>query len=105
MCRYLCLSGLGIFIFFVPITLNNKQSIPLDHIVNWIRSGLGEGASWYSLLMIIAGAAYPILTGTWRSSRTDTVFLIGCGSFESTRYILAIQPLFSLLFMEIPVIL
>ena len=30
---------------------------------------------------------------------------IGCGSFESTRYILAIQPLFSLLFMEIPVIL
>ncbi|MBB1466054.1 hypothetical protein H5300_22640 [Vibrio sp. SG41-7] len=29
----------------------------------------------------------------------------GCGSFESTRYILAIQPLFSLLFMEIPVIL
>ena len=30
---------------------------------------------------------------------------IGCGSFESTRYVLAIQPLFSLLFMEIPVIL
>ena len=74
-CRLIGLSSIGIFIFFVPITLNDKQSIPLDHIVNWIRNGLGEGASWYALFMIVAGATYPIFAGTWRSSRTNTVFL------------------------------
>ena len=40
-----------------------------------------------------------------RRPKGTTPKSIGCGSFESTRYILAIQPLFSLLFMEIPVIL
>lgn len=74
-CRLIGLSSIGIFIFFIPITINDKQSIPLDHIVSWIRSGLGDGASWYALFMIIAGAMYPIITGNWRNNLTEKVFL------------------------------
>jgi len=27
------LSSIGIFIFFIPITVSGKQTIPLDHMV------------------------------------------------------------------------
>ena len=62
----------------------------------------GGGPEFKDDLLIVASygigaAAENRAGGDWK--------LIGCGSFESTRYILAIQPLFSLLFMEIPVIL
>jgi len=33
--RLLGLSGIGIFVFFIPISVSGKQSIPLDHMVSW----------------------------------------------------------------------
>lgn len=74
--RLLGLSSIGIFIFFIPITVAGKQSIPLDHMVSWIKVTLGQGASWYALLMIIAGAIYPIISNEWRNSITNKVFLL-----------------------------
>ncbi|MEI6896682.1 MAG: YjiH family protein [Psychromonas sp.] len=74
--RLIGLSSIGIFIFFVPITVASKQSIPLDHIVSWMKVMLGEGASWYAMLMILAGAVYPLITNTWRNSLTNKIFLL-----------------------------
>ena len=34
--KFLVCSLVGIFLFFVPITLNGKSTIPLDHIVNFV---------------------------------------------------------------------
>ena len=31
-------SFVGIFMFFIPITINGNTSIPLDHIVTWTRT-------------------------------------------------------------------
>ena len=64
--RLLGLSAIGIFIFFVPVTFNDKQSIPLDHIVTFLKTNLGNGAAWYAIAMIWAGAIYPLVTGKWR---------------------------------------
>ncbi|MFD1008865.1 hypothetical protein [Oceanisphaera ostreae] len=62
--RLLGLSAVGIFIFFIPISLQGKTSIPLDHMVGWLRAALGEnGAGWYAMVMIVAGAIYPLVTG------------------------------------------
>ncbi|WP_107853054.1 YjiH family protein [Oceanimonas marisflavi] len=74
--RLLGLSAVGIFIFFIPVTLNDKTSIPLDHMVGWLRTALGEsGAGWYAMAIILAGAIYPLVTGHWRRSLTDRIFL------------------------------
>ncbi|MGF1683738.1 YjiH family protein [Photobacterium minamisatsumaniensis] len=74
--RLLGLSSIGIFIFFIPITFNDKQSIPLDHIVTYLKTSLGSGAAWYAVAMIVAGAIYPIVTGKWRNNTTEKVFLL-----------------------------
>lgn len=74
--RLLGLSSVGIFVFFIPISLAGKQSIPLDHLVGWIKTTLGVGSSWYALLMILAGAIYPIITKEWQNSITNKVFLL-----------------------------
>lgn len=34
--KFLACSLIGIFLFFVPISLNGKSTIPLDHIVNFV---------------------------------------------------------------------
>ncbi|GAB2711737.1 YjiH family protein [Halomonas garicola] len=69
-------SLLGIFIFFVPITLSGHTTIALDHMVTGARSLLGEGSGLYAMAMIIAGGFYPLLSGTWRESLTSGVFTV-----------------------------
>ncbi|BDU40409.1 YjiH family protein [Vibrio nigripulchritudo] len=73
--RLIGLSAIGIFIFFVPVTFNDKQSIPLDHMTTFLKTNMGVGAAWYAVAMIIAGAAYPLVTGSWKKSTTEKVFL------------------------------
>ncbi|WP_417844162.1 YjiH family protein [Thalassospira sp.] len=72
--RLLGLSAIGIFIFFVPITLEGKTSIPLDHMVGYLRGVLGPVAGYYALAMIWVGAAYPFVTGQWKTNTTEMVF-------------------------------
>lgn len=75
--RMLGLSSIGIFIFFIPITLQGNQSIPLDHIVGWLRNIMGNNiVTWYAMGMILAGAIYPIITGNWRKNITNKVFFL-----------------------------
>lgn len=67
-------SLLGLFIFFTPIPIGGKTTIPLDHIVGALRTLLGAGAGWYALGMIVAGAMYPLATGQWKRNTTEKVF-------------------------------
>lgn len=69
-------SALGIFIFFIPITVNNRSSIPLDHLVTWVRDVLGSASAWYAITMILAGAIYPLWSGSWHKSLTEKVFTL-----------------------------
>jgi nucleoside recognition membrane protein YjiH len=74
--RLFGLSSIGIFVFFIPITVAGKQSIPLDHMVGWLKVTLGGGTAWYAMIMILAGAIYPIISNEWRNSLTNKVFLL-----------------------------
>ncbi|WP_409524416.1 YjiH family protein [Nitrincola sp. MINF-07-Sa-05] len=69
-------SLLGIFIFFVPLTINGKTTISLDHMVTGLRTLLGSGTAWYALAMIVAGALYPLITGKWKESLTEKIFTL-----------------------------
>lgn len=82
-------SSIGIFMFFVPIHLNGKKSIPLDHLVTWIRSLSPTVITFYILLVILAGAAYPFLSGTWKKNKIEMI-LSGLKVFGAVAAILIV---------------
>lgn len=53
-------SLLGGVIFFVPITLAERTTIILDHLVTGARTLLGEGSGLYAMLVIPVGLIVPI---------------------------------------------
>ncbi|MCW2133066.1 YjiH family protein [Arthrobacter sp. VKM Ac-2550] len=67
-------SGIGAFMFFVPLTIGGKNTIMLDHIVTFLQSTIGPALPYYALAVIVAGAVYPFVTGTWKNSVVETVF-------------------------------
>lgn len=69
-------SALGILIFFVPIEIAGKRTIPLDHMVTGARALLGDASGLYALALIVAGAAYPIIRGYWNRSLTERIFTV-----------------------------
>ena len=57
-------SGIGAFMFFVPVTIAGKNTIMLDHIVTFLQASIGPVLPFYALGVIVAGAAYPFIAGT-----------------------------------------
>lgn len=72
--KFFVYSLIGIIIFFVPITINNTSSILLDHFVTWISQTLPLLTKIFIMLIIIAGAIYPFIKGTWKRSTVDIIF-------------------------------
>lgn len=74
--RFIGYSLIGIFIFFVPITIGGASSILLDHVVTWIRTSFSGAIPYYALLVVVAGAAYPFLNKSWNKDRVSIIFSI-----------------------------
>lgn len=72
--KFAVFSLIGIFMFFVPITVNGSSSIPLDHLVTWIRSLVPSLVPVYALIVIFLGALYPFVTKSWNKDKVTTVF-------------------------------
>ncbi|NKG22819.1 YjiH family protein [Paeniglutamicibacter terrestris] len=60
--------------FFIPINIGGKETIPLDHLVGAITTGLGEVVRYVVLALIIAGTIYPFASGRWRESGLKRLF-------------------------------
>lgn len=69
-------SALGILIFFIPVTIGGRSTILLDHMVTGARELMGDAAGLYALVLIVAGAAYPLWKGSWRRSLTERIFTV-----------------------------
>lgn len=76
MWRFFVFSAIGAFMFFVPITVNDKSSIPLDHIVTWLRDTAPDAMPYVALAILVAGAIYPFASGTWNKSLVSQVFSV-----------------------------
>ena len=74
MWKFFIYSIIGACMFFVPVTIGEKNSIMLDHIVSWIQANATGVLPYYALALILAGAAYPFISGTWNKSKVDMVF-------------------------------
>ncbi len=74
--KFFILSTIGIFAFFIPITINSKKTIPIDHIVNFIRSNFPDVARIFALIIIFMGAIHPFFSGKWKKSKVEIFFSI-----------------------------
>lgn len=59
--RLITYSALGITVFFVPISVGGRTSIPLDHIITNLREFSPIAARGYALLMVSIGVLTAIL--------------------------------------------
>ncbi|NEX80195.1 YjiH family protein [Bacillus thermocopriae] len=76
MAKFFVYSAIGIFVFFIPVTLNGKSSIMLDHIVSYIQTSVPGVLPYYALLVILLGAIYPFVKGTWKKDTVSLIFSI-----------------------------
>ena len=74
--KFFVYSLIGMIVFFVPITLNGKSSIILDHIVSGIIGLSSKAVTFYALLVLALGAIYPFITKTWNNGAVNTIFSI-----------------------------
>lgn len=72
--RFLVFSGFGIFMFFIPIDIAGKSSIPLGHIVNFFATKVHGASSLYAVLIMIAGSVMPFVDKSWNRTKTDVIF-------------------------------
>lgn len=74
--KFFIFSAIGIFVFFIPVTMNGKSSIMLDHIVSYIQLAVPGVLPYYALLVILLGAVYPFVTKSWNKDTVSIVFSI-----------------------------
>ncbi|WP_078393630.1 YjiH family protein [Shouchella patagoniensis] len=73
--KFIFFSLLGIFMFFVPITIAEKSSIPLDHLVTFLRQA-STAVTVYIFIILLLGAIHPFYTKKWNKSATNFVLSI-----------------------------
>lgn len=71
--KFILYALIGIFMFFVPITINEKNTIPIDHITTLVRSIPNFGPIYGGLIVTI-GALLPFIRGTWNKSISAIIF-------------------------------
>ncbi|ASK62596.1 histidine transporter [Virgibacillus phasianinus] len=71
--KFFVFSFIGVFTFFIPITINGTSSIPLDHIVTFIQTSMPSLVPYYALIIIILGAIYPFYNKSWNKDSINMV--------------------------------
>ncbi|GGB06739.1 histidine transporter [Brucella endophytica] len=72
--KLIIFSFIGIFFFFVPVTINGKSTILLDHAATAIATNFRPAALVFVTALIAYGAFAPFVRGTWNKNTTETVF-------------------------------
>lgn len=73
--KYLFLNCIGILMFFIPITFNNRSTIPLDHMASYVTSNFPTVVKFYVLTLMLVGALKPIIWDkNWTESTTKFLF-------------------------------
>jgi len=71
--RFLAYSMVGIVAFFVPLSIDGKSTILMDHIVSFFANRYMPLAHVYTVLLIVLGVGLPFVSGRWRRSWTSVV--------------------------------
>lgn len=74
--KFIAFSCIGIFMFFVNIEINGVKVIPIQHIINFIKSILGPIIPYYTLVLVLYGGITPIIKKSYKQSTFALVFTI-----------------------------
>lgn len=80
--RFLGFSLLGIFVFFIRIRLNGKSSIPIDHIVSFLKEALKDYYTY--IICFLSGCTFvtkAVKKKVGRRFADILFFLLSAGSF------------------------
>lgn len=84
--KFLGYSLFGIFMFFCPVTIAGKSTIPIDHFITFITTNLIAGARIYILAVMYLGAVLPFLRKSWNKNALSLFFSAAkvCGAVIGT---------------------
>ena len=74
--KFVAYSLFGLFMFFCPLTVGGKSTIPVDHIISWLTANMADPVRYCILLMMYAGAALPFIRGNWNKDGITVFFSI-----------------------------
>lgn len=72
--KFLLLSLIGIFMFFVPVKMNGATTIPIEYAVSFLTSHFMTAGRCYALIIILTASALPFIKKTWKKDLTTTIF-------------------------------
>ena len=82
--KFIIWSFLGSFVFFVPISLNNETTIPLDHILTAIETTVPWFGPIFALIVITIGGILPFYDKSWNRDAVTVILsilkLLGIGA-------------------------
>ena len=71
--KFIVLNLIGIFMFFVTVTIAGTSSIPVDHVVTAIRK-IPYFDLVYGVVIVVVGAVLPFIRKTWKKDKVTMVF-------------------------------
>lgn len=72
--KFIILSLIGIFVFFVPIRAGGASTIPVEFLVSFLISSFKPVVRLYALAVILIAAVLPFIRKTWKKDALTTVF-------------------------------
>ena len=72
--KFIILSLIGIFVFFVPIRAGGASTIPVEFLVSYLISSFKPVVRLYALAVILIAAVLPFIRKTWKKDALTTVF-------------------------------
>ena len=72
--KFMVLSIIGIFMFFVPVQMNGATTIPIECLVSFLTENFMPAGRMYALIVILIAAAVPFVKKTWNKDFTTTIF-------------------------------
>ena len=92
--KFVAFSLFGIFMFFCPLDVGAKSTIPVDHIISFITTNLAEPAKFYILFVMYFGAALPFIKRSWKKDGVTMFFSAAkvCGAIIGTILVFNLNP-------------
>lgn len=92
--KFIVFSLFGIFMFFCPLEVSGKSTIPVDHIISFITTHLAEPAKFYILFVMYFGAALPFIKRNWKKDGVTMFFSAAkvCGAIIGTILVFNLNP-------------
>lgn len=73
--RFIFYAALGIFMFFIPITIGGSSTIPIDHLTGLVKT-IPNYAYVYGSFIVLAGLVYAVRSRDWEGPTFKKVFFV-----------------------------